>query len=347
MVRIPDLKGYFRERKQPLSLFLTAGLAVIIFGILSTGSLLSTNPWAGLRESAAKPLANSEKLSYWSSQIEKIGAEKAYLEFKKEVSALPLPLQHGEVHFIGPLLYEKLGPQGFVACDTDFNYGCYHGFFAAALSDKGVALLTDLNKACEEKYNPRPSPCQHGIGHGLMSYLGRAKLVEALEYCKLTNQKDPLHGCTSGLFMEYNTSTHFSPDGVNDIRPLNSLNPYEPCNTTVPGEFRRSCYFEIGLWWREVYNRDFTKIGQLCQNIADSEERKACFSGLALVIAPTTSYNAYETVKLCQKMPSLEGELICRAGSYLVFDGLDAIKHLAPKICEDLASPERELCQKK
>lgn len=248
---------------------------------------------------------------------------------------------------MGELLYQKEGLKGFAVCDQEFNYSCYHGFFTAALADKGVPIVRELNKVCEDTYNPRPSPCQHGIGHGLMSYLGRNKLVEALSLCKLTNQTNPLHGCTSGLFMEYNASSHFSgTNGVIDRRILNPANPHEPCNTIVPQEFRSSCYAEIPLWWREVYNRDFDLIGRLCLSIERKSEQSACYQGVGLVIAPTTNYNVNEVKILCKKMPDLSGQRQCLAESYKVFKALPGHQDKANQICSDLLPSEKSLCEK-
>ena len=284
---------------------------------------------------------------YWSQRIDRSGTAAAYLEFKAQALSRSLGIQHSLAHFIGELIYNKSGISGFLTCDTEFNYGCYHGFFSAVLGDKGLPVLKDLNKSCEDKYGTLSSPCKHGIGHGLLSYFGRNKLSEALSYCHQTNQQDPRNGCSAGVFMEYNISTHFAAsNGVNDIRALNTDNPHEPCNTTVAKEFRQSCYFEIGLWWREVYTGDFTKIGRLCQEISVPEERDACFVGLGIVIAPTTNYNAGEVIALCKKMPDLDGELKCRSGAYGVFNGLEVTKELAPKICEDVPTTKLNQCAK-
>lgn len=323
---------------------LVAIATIVFFSILLKSGAIFSPKGSGTTPTTLP--TSSQQSDFWSKRIDEVGPQVTYQEFKKLVSQEKLALQHGFSHIMGELLYQKKGLNGFAVCDQEFNYSCYHGFFTAALADKGVSIVRELNKVCEDTYNPLPSPCQHGIGHGLMAYLGRDKLVEALGLCKLTNQTNPLHGCTSGLFMEYNASSHFSStSGVIDRRSLNPENPHEPCNSIVPQEFRSSCYAEIPLWWREVYNRDFDLIGKLCQSIEVKSHQSACYQGVGLVIAPTTNYNVNEVKILCKKMPDLTSQSQCLAETYKVFKALPGHQDKANQICEDLPNLDKTLCE--
>lgn len=325
-------------------LIILAGVFLLVFSYLINSGTFSS--LKGISTAQISLLTSSQKSEHWGKRFDEIGPSATYLEFKGQLSQEKLAFQHGLSHFMGELLYQKVGLDGFAVCDQEFNYSCYHGFFTAALADKGIPIVKDLNKVCEDKYNPLPSPCQHGIGHGLMSYLGRDRLVEALRFCKLTNQTNPLHGCSSGLFMEYNASSHFAKqDGGIDRRVLNQTNPHEPCNTAVPPEFRPSCYFEIPLWWRDVYNRDFDTMGRLCQVIQNDDEQSSCYQGMGIVIAPTTNYNVSEAISLCKKMPSISGQRQCLSSTFKVFKALPGYQNVVSDICQGLPPTERNLCE--
>lgn len=268
---------------------------------------------------------------FWEKRIGQIGAEAAYQEFKIAYADKPFNIQHPMAHSMGTLLYKKVGIEGFSVCDETYAYGCYHSFFESVFNDFGLDIIRDLDKACIEKYGEGGSGCQHGIGHGILAYLGRDKLIEALNYCRLTTQKNPLHGCTAGVFMENNISAHFaiSSEGKVDVRKLNPNNPHEPCNELPLEDLRKSCYFEIPLWWKDVFGGDFQKIGMLCHMIPQVNEREICFQGIGIIVAPSTYYDVGQTKKLCKNMPDSSGEAYCMKGAYGAFSGNPNEKHKA------------------
>lgn len=271
---------------------------------------------------------------FWEKRIEQIGTERSYQEFKTAYAEETFNIQHPMAHIIGTLLYKKAGIKGFSVCDETYAYGCYHSFFESVFNDFGLDIIRDLDKACIEKYSEGGTGCQHGIGHGILAYLGRDKLIEALNYCRLTTQKNPLHGCTAGVFMENNISTHFaiSSEGKVDVRKLNPNNPHEPCNELPLQDLRKSCYFEIPLWWKEVFGTDFQKLGTLCYDIPQKDERGICFQGLGVIIAPSTDYDVAKTIQLCKNMPDSYGEASCRTGAYATFSGNPKEKDKAKNI---------------
>src|SRR5260221_183958 len=166
--------------------------------------------------------------------------------------------QHTVSHIFGELLYDRLGISGMKICDSTFAYGCYHGFFRRAVSKEGLSILPKLDLACTQKKQDEIGGCQHGLGHGIVSYLGYSKLLDALSECRHVSFQGPIGGCTSGVFMEYNLHTMDDPSGKT-YRIFKSDRPYEPCDEILP-QYAQACYFQLPQWWGKVYARDYKQI---------------------------------------------------------------------------------------
>ena len=287
------------------------------------------------------PIKESKR---WSKRIDEVGAKQVYEEFKKKYAPYRFAVQHTGAHVMGELLYKKEGIEGLAVCDEAFAFGCYHVFFGRAISERGIGIISDLDKACRGIHGSAGTGCQHGIGHGILAYMGSDQLIAALNACLKTTQPHPLHGCTAGVFMEYNTATIFSPEKIRSVtRKLNPDNPHEPCNS-VPERFKTSCYFEIGLWWKQVLNGDYEKIGKLCREVIGKESRTSCYVGIGNVIASSSEYDVGETINTCQKMPDNEGEAQCRIGAATRLQGTDNYKLLAPELCKGLDKNFKDRC---
>ena len=286
--------------------------------------------------------------NYWLAQINDLGAAKAYEKFKETYAEENFGTQHSLAHVIGELIYEKEGIPGLAICDATFAFGCYHSFFGRALSEQGLEVIPELDKTCVEKFGPLGTGCLHGIGHGIREFMGPDRLVDALDACTLTTQIKELFGCTSGVFMENNVPIVITDDAepYTAARKLNSENPYEPCNTIVPEKFRKSCYYEMPQWWNQVFNFDYSKVGELCAGIPDAEQSKSCFLGAGNVAAPSSQYNVAQTIKLCDLMPSEEGVLLCRSGASWSFFAEPTARNLSPELCKGLGPEVESQCAK-
>ena len=247
----------------------------------------------------------------WGKRIDEVEAEAAYEEFKKEYSSYAFNVQHPGVHVFGELLYRKMGLDGVTVCDSTFAFGCYHAFFGQALAaEGGLDIVPTLNGICFSQYGEGSTGCQHGIGHGLLEYLGSGKLVVALEACEGTYQSDyALFGCGAGVFMEYNTSMSISQDGKYTylVRNLNEENPHEPCNTIVPEKYRPSCYYQLALWWHQVLNGDVERVGFLCNQINEDREKQACYRSTGNIVASSSGYNVNNSLEKCAQMQNRSG----------------------------------------
>ena len=273
----------------------------------------------------------------WNNIVEEEGSIKGYENFKDFFKELYL-VQHSMSHIFGELLYEKDGVEGVTVCDSTFAFGCFHGFFTAAISDVGLEIIPSLDDACGWS-----TECQHGIGHGAMEYM-RHDLEGALSACDLTNQPDPLAGCTSGVFMEYNVPLIVSESETGVIpRILNKGKPYEPCDI-IPERFRNSCYHELGQWWNQVYEKDYTLMGQLCSNVQNDIYRISCFSGIGQITPDSTNYNLELSIELCEKMPTEEGVFRCKAATSWSFKDSPSQSFKGVSVCEGLEEDEKKHC---
>ncbi len=307
-------------------------LIVLVVGVLFYLNFLPT-------QSSAIDVLDRER---WTLAMQKNGAQSTYQEFKKMNSESPFREQHLATHLIGELLYEYEGIDGITICDASFSFGCYHGFFGTSFADQDISLVPKLNQKCVEAYGPLGTGCQHGIGHGILEYMGYEQLTEALEVCKQTTQLIPILGCTSGVFMEYNTPLTISDTNAR-TEPLlfDTKHPYGACNEVLK-EFQKSCYYELGQWWRSI-GISYNRMGTLCNEALSEDNRKYCLLGVGTIIGPTEQYSVTSSIQQCSVMPE-NAQTLCRAGASWSFFASGQYKEQAHELCEGLEYNEQEQC---
>lgn len=269
------------------------------------------------------------------------GPVLAYAEMKKSVLKKTHDEQHNAAHLFGESLYAVEGVNGIRICDTDFNFGCYHGFFTKAVSGEGLSSVGALDAACQT--SERPSACQHGIGHGIMEYVGHSNLSRALEACSLAYQPDPIAGCTSGVFMDYNIRLTVEGNTFSvSARPLgNPELPYAPC-TDVEDRFKKSCYHELPQWWYQVYQGDIQNIGALCERIEDKNYRAICFGGVGNIVGSVANYETALVKELCALMPKHAVTSCITHAAWSFSANIDAHGD-AKELCENVVSEEEKI----
>lgn len=303
-----------------------------------------TNGQNALNELVSDFNEDSER-EFWSKRFDSVGAERTYEEVKVKSGNLESDDVHTRMHIFGEILYEGLGVDGLAVCDDSFSFGCYHGFFGSAVSREGLEVLPKLDQACLAKFKEEFLPCQHGIGHGILSYFGVDNLRKALEKCRqLTWQATG--GCSSGVFMEYNfrTITHKQTS----IRSLDSSKgPYFPCDS-IQAEFKASCYSEQPQWWQAVFKGDYDSIGELCYGVEAEDLRRPCFYGVGNYAVPFSGFDSDKTGEICAKMPDLDSEKYCVEGASWIFladKGNGLLK--AENLCKSLPSGSAQACLQK
>ena len=325
-------------------------IIVFYFFILKTNTKLSTNQNQFIKKEFQIEKNNViniiEERGKWSVRIEKVGADKAYSELKQEFMAKKKDEQHSVAHLFGEILYEKTkNTDGITICDANFGFACFHGFFITILGNKGVGILSELDKACVKKFGPMSSGCQHGLGHGLIEYYGHnlKGLTMALLECGKTTVFANKFGCTSGAFMEFNM-----PNSLVNVerKKLDSANPYFPC-TNMPSQFQESCYFELGQLWLQTFNINYETIGNFCLKIKNKINQESCYLGLGNHLTPIINYGIIDTINACKEMPTEDGKLLCLSGATWAMFSNPRIRPMAKDICKTLEVDLFDQCLKK
>lgn len=248
---------------------------------------------------------------YWEKKIKTSGIKQAYNEFKQ--SYKDQPQAHNALHIFSETIYKNAGLSGIVYCDDTFAMGCYHGFYIAAIGNEGLQVSKKLDEICIKKFGKRQSGCQHGIGHGILEYMGHKNLSKALDICSTLTWQGKIFGCISGVFMEFNFPLSEKKSGPS-IREFTINRPFYPCDT-VEARYKTSCYFEIGQYLQSIYKNDYGKLGQMCLGLDNQEFQKYCFLGLGWYAPQGFSYNMDEVVQACNLMPNESSSILCKVSA--------------------------------
>lgn len=274
-----------------------------------------------MEKNAAAPALTTDRAltQRWNTIFAKKSTHDAYAEFLKAGGNMPYYEAHGLSHVVGAILYERLGEKGMSACTADFGFGCYHGFVGAALAARGLADVGLLTDACATVSDAHTAfGCVHGLGHGILAYVGNDRLEDALERCEPINARwgSSVGGCYGGVFMEYNYNTMRSADGV-ELRPYDPARFDEPCRD-IDGRFGPACYYELPSWWQAWLDdasttkaQQFAEIGARCERSDDQQLRRACFRGVGNVVGALGGGNAETMLSWCGTQPAA-GRGLCR-----------------------------------
>ncbi len=277
--------------------------------------------------------------------INKNGPDGAY-QLLKKVYDSTTAVAHTTFHLFGEVLYTKYGLNGISYCDDFGGFGCYHGLFIKAVGDKGLAVATELDQKCIEKFGTQGLGCPHGIGHGLVEYFGLGKVSEALALCTKLTWQGAFFGCSGGVFMENNFPTIFDKEGVGKVTARDAHgNLFEPC-LSVPSNFKQSCYFEQASWWSHVFANDYSKVGKFCGQLRVQTEKEACFLGVGNSVTEVNRYSADRVLAACGQMPDSNSEAVCRAGASWAFFSNPDQRQLSESVCSGLGAYEN-LCLEK
>ena len=209
-----------------------------------------------------------------------------------------------------------------------------------------MGALKKFNQFCIDKYGTEVDPCQHGIGHGLMVYIGYENLAEALDFCHDIQKPVKLpDGCTGGVFMEYNFDTMGNAMGIARGQRALGESLYEPCDK-LPAKYQPSCYYEQVDWWEKILDSDWQKISGLCGELSsDKENLNACYGAVGHYAVSGNDYDIDVVIGVCGAMPTAEIVYLCseRAAMFIAPDNLSG----AYRLCEQLEIPYRERCEDK
>lgn len=279
--------------------------------------------------------------------IQRIGAPEAYTLFRQEYEQAPdFSGKHFAAHEFGQALYEEEGMEGIGVCDGSFGFGCYHSFFGAAIAEHGLVAARELDAACIRLFGLGGQGCQHGIGHGLIEYLGHQRIGDALAVCADLAWTNELFGCSSGVFMEYNFPTLIDEKGArSEIRVKQAGEDYFfPCDDVTSG-FRKQCILSQAEWWQRGARLEHFVMATLCSSLARDEEETICFKGIGNSAAPALYFDQDDVRGVCEQMPSRRAFLECLAGAAWAFWDEGTYRDKALQMCRGLDGPQEKFCR--
>ena len=290
----------------------------------------------------------SDEKSKWSVYMDIVGPEAGYRGLKKSYEHEVFMVQHSAIHLFGALFYEKFGLKGIRYCDNSFGFGCFHSFFATASSKEGNNMLFDLDKECD-RISDRVDvfTCQHGIGHSLLAHgqMSDKELLNALGLCDTLSHKEPISGCKSGAFMEYNFRSMASIEraGAMTMRSFDIHAPYAPCSW-LPDVFLEACHFAQTQWWDNVLDHDYARMGKLCAAITNEKYLISCFMGVGNVASEYVNYDVPSVITICKKMPMKKGAEECLVNASWTFWSESRLRDKVPEICKQADEAVRIRC---
>ena len=250
---------------------------------------------------------------YWEQRINKIGAQKANVEFSESMQELSANQQHSGAHAFGGALYNT-GGDVFSICDSQFAYGCLHEFVTNTVIEEGFDSVAVLNQGCLEKPGRESGFCQHGIGHGITAILGYKlkDLEKALSFCYENLPNGKLSGCYGGVFMEYNLRSVLG----NTASARNPLGDFSgPCDV-LDEPYQVSCAFWAPQWWlQSVFKGEgtaeaFLDLGEKCRGMKINQDvTDACFAGIGNFSGIESDFNIGVAELLCDASSQTPREL--------------------------------------
>lgn len=173
------------------------GISLVLVAI----AVMSTYVWHTSR-SARSTTASQEQ--YWRELIQTFGIDEAKGQFMKSIAGDEPTEAHTESHAFGAALYDLGEP--LTKCPTTnvqdefYSSGCAHEFIGRMISDRGLEAVDDIEAQCASLSRREFHLCEHGIGHGLIGYLGYDldALRVAVGACARTSDNN----CYRAAFME-------------------------------------------------------------------------------------------------------------------------------------------------
>jgi hypothetical protein len=290
--------------------------------------------------------------AHWQARIGAIGGKAAYGEFAQSVAALSPELQHQSAHTFGGALYETEGTKGLSVCDIRFSYGCFHEFLGRAISALGLGVVPMLNQGCVDALGTDSLSCQHGIGHGVLAYLGYSNvdLKQALGICHDLPYNDPIGGCYGGVFMEYNLQIMLGKDA--QIRQVKNSDMQFPCDSIGPA-YQPACLFWQPQWWHQTMRQNtadedaiFKQMGKYCDQVEAPELIRQCYEGIGNIVPPSANFDGTRAAQLCQYTSSEPlHQLFCKSlAANSLFVGGAGAKGDAQAVCAGLTGAPLSYC---
>ena len=198
---------------------------------------------------------------------------------------------HQLAHTIGRATSRHYGMDGesFLMCPSDFQYGCYHGFFEHALLETNSPLdvAKQICGAFPDNAFNDIFYCYHGMGHGIMMNEGH-NLYASLALCDMLPNRWQ-RTCWDGVFMQ-------NVIGYSDVDSSYAFNTFDeddllaPCNV-VDEKYRPACYRKHAQYLFSLPDTSLDAVVRACDGAGDWA--KDCAGGFGEIIVTPSSKQHY------------------------------------------------------
>lgn len=318
--------------KSPAKVFLFAAIIVFI------AVLFMTFPPSFQKKQETVDLESifgDKTYKKFSEYSQEAGLKEAY-ELLKQRFPKNEPRAHDFAHVVGIKSYEINKKNGLSVCDTAYNYGCYHGFIEAYISDMGNVALPKIENSCLSLGSVHSPSCLHGIGHGVLASRSY-KLNVALTDCDQLLQNSRSY-CWDGVFMERITASMQDP---NDRQPQTEDTLDEPCDS-LSYAYRKNCWRNQVSAWFNYYGENPKSVGSRCALI-EKEFQNTCFENIGFHNVMTTGEDFQKLVSSCKIISSGSDNCLMGELQELLFEGKNPA--LSQSLCGQVNASFQRECQ--
>ena len=193
--------------------------------------------------------------------------------------------------------------------------GYYHGILERAFRDVPESRIAAVSRRlCSSNKIRRTTflayQCVHGLGHGLMIYMGY-ELPAALEVCDRLATGWDRTSCTGGVFMENQQSSY----GFRS-KWLKSDDLIYPCNV-VAERHKLYCYLMATSHILPEVDWNWRRAAEWCRK-SDPKWVATCFQSLGRDASGQTRQDAEEIVAVCDKADEMARECVFGAARDIV-----------------------------
>ena len=271
---------------------------------------------------------------------QKEGVSAAYQYLKAGWDKKPLQA-HDLAHLIGHLAYEQLHVGGIALCDTDFAFGCYHGFFEAMLKDQGESGIEVARHACIALSGEVSiQACLHGMGHGIMA--SKDSIPDSLARCS-SFPSDERFSCFDGVFMEYNMGIMNEQQAT--VTPTLS-DPWNFCETIL-SEAQPACIRNQTTYLLATHVIPQTSTIHACAALS-GDEKKMCVNSIGAFAGDRRNESADDIKNFCGTLTDNGDYSYCvySAISEMSFQSHDDHLAVMKELCSELGEQWKVRCDK-
>lgn len=203
---------------------------------------------------------------------------------------------HGLAHETGRRAYKKYQNFSVALSSANANDVCANGFVHGVIEGH-FALVTDVYAEVAKVCSASDYSCVHGIGHGLM-YFTNNDIPKSLDVCYTLGDWTLIGLCSEGTYHEnYETNSR-----EHTSKFLNPDDPFGVCRESwgIPG----SCYYYGARYLVRVFQDDYTRALNYCQNNVPGEFQYTCARGVGSILVRQNIQDPPFVLAQCVSAPS-------------------------------------------